>query len=88
VPKINLSTESLEQLLNTFMTAHETLSSTASNMTSSLTGTDWESPAATEFRAAWSEQYHPNLVKLLDAVEHFNGEIRNQLHRYTANEGI
>jgi hypothetical protein len=88
MPNINLSTESLETLLTTYVNAHETLSTTTSQMSSTLDGTDWHSPAADAFRNAWHDTYYPNLSKLLVAVDGFNADIRNQLARYNANEGI
>lgn len=88
MPNISVSIESLEGLLSTYVAAHETLSSTSSNMSNALSSVEWQSPAAEVFRNAWNEEYHPNLVKLLDAVDHFNAEIRAQIGRYKANEGL
>jgi uncharacterized protein YukE len=88
MPNISVNTESLQQTLTSFMSAHDTLSQTTSGMTSALASCEWESPAANDFRSAWNEQYQPNLVKLIAAIENFNGDIRNQLARYNANEGL
>jgi uncharacterized protein YukE len=88
MPNISVSTESLQSLLSSFTTAHDTLTTTTANMTSSLAGCEWQSPAAEDFRGAWRDQYQPSLAKLLGAIENFNGEIQKQLARYNANEGL
>jgi uncharacterized protein YukE len=85
---ISVSLESMQSLLTSFVNAHDTLSTTSSSMTSALASCEWQSPAANDFRGAWQNTYQPSLNNLLNAIENFNGEIRAQLARYTANEGL
>lgn len=88
MPSINLSFESLENLLSTFQQGHTNLMDQSSQMNSTLLSTDWQSPRATAFTEAWQSQYYPNIQKILEAVQQFNGDIQGQLERYKANEGI
>jgi len=88
MPSISLDFESLENTLQVFMGAHDTLSTTTQTMNSTLAGTQWQSPAAEDFRNSWNSTYQPNLLKIIAAIETFNGDVRNQLARYKSNEGI
>lgn len=85
---ISVNTESLEQTLNSFVSAHDALGQTVSSMSSALTACEWQSPAAEDFRKDWTDEYQPSLSRILTAIEQFNTEMRNQLARYNANEGI
>lgn len=86
--QVNLNIESLEQTLSTFVSSHDTLETTTSTMNSTLASTEWQSPAAEAFRNSWDSDYYPTLKRIMDAVDQFNVDIRNQLDRYRQNEGL
>lgn len=82
---ITVSTESLEGLIQTFILERDNLLATTSNLTSQLESAQWQSPRATEFRAAWAEQYVPVLNNLIAALESYQGDVQTQLQRYVDN---
>lgn len=45
------------------------------NMTSLITGTDWEGGAALRFRDAWESQFRPALDQMATALTDASGEV-------------
>jgi len=67
--------DQLEQLEKTFGKASQLVEEARALVTSQLTGTDWEGPAAERFRSEWTGEFEPNLRRVEEALRDAGSEV-------------
>jgi WXG100 family type VII secretion target len=67
--------EQLEQLQSTFTRAAQMVEELAQMVSSQISGTEWEGPAAERFRSEWTGDFEPALRRVDTALQEAGAEV-------------
>lgn len=78
MPQIGATIEQMGTLSQKFSTEAQKVSSLRSEVTSQISSTWWEGPAAQRFKSEWEGSYAPMLNRLQASLEECATEVRNR----------